>query len=65
MPQLDVFDSDTFSMHTLTATINKLKYQPMRLGQLTLFQEAGVRTTSTGPARSRPRFTGRRVVIPW
>ena len=46
MPQLDVFDSDTFSMHTLTATINKLKYQPMRLGQLTLFQEAGVRTTS-------------------
>jgi len=44
--QLDVFTGDAFSMHSLTATINKLKYQPMRLGSLGIFQEAGVRTTS-------------------
>lgn len=44
MPQLDVFTGDAFSMHSLTATINKLPYQPMRLGELRLFQEAGIRT---------------------
>lgn len=44
--QLDVFNSDAFGMHTLTATFNKIPHQPMRLGQLGLFQEAGIRTTS-------------------
>jgi hypothetical protein len=44
--QLDVFNSDAFSMHSLTATINKLPYQPMRLGQLGLFQADGIRTAS-------------------
>src|SRR5262245_5889576 len=44
--QLDVFSSDAFSMHSLTATFNKIPYQPMLLGKRRLFQEAGVRTTS-------------------
>lgn len=44
--QLDVFTSDAFSMHSLTATFIKLPYKPMRLGDLKLFHEAGVRTTS-------------------
>jgi len=45
MPQLDVFTGDAFSMHSLTSAYNKQAYQPMRLGALKLFQEAGVRTT--------------------
>lgn len=45
--QLDVFGTNqAFSMHSLTATFNKAPYQPMRLGELGLFQEGGVRTTS-------------------
>jgi len=44
--QLDVFTSDAFSMHSLTDTFNTVPYQPMRLGALGIFQEAGVRTTS-------------------
>ncbi len=44
--QLDAFTADAFSMHSLTATFNKVPYQPMRLGALKIFQEAGVRTTS-------------------
>jgi hypothetical protein len=46
VPHLDVFAQDAFSTLTLTATINKLPYQPMRIGALGLFQEAGVRTTA-------------------
>lgn len=46
MPQLDVFNSDAFSMHSLTDAFIKMPYQPMRIGQLRLFQEAGMRTTS-------------------
>lgn len=46
MAQLDIFAGDAFSMHSLTATFNTLPYQPMRIGALKLFQEAGVRTTS-------------------
>lgn len=44
--QLDVFNGDAFSMHTLTDKFLKIPYQPMRLGQLRLFQEAGVRTVN-------------------
>lgn len=44
--QLDVFTSDAFNMHSLTATLIKSPYKPMRLGDLKLFHEAGVRTTS-------------------
>jgi hypothetical protein len=46
MPQLDIFNGDAFSMHSLTDTLNKLPYQPMRIGQLGLFRESGIRTVS-------------------
>ncbi len=55
--QLDVFTGDAFSMHSLTATINKLPHQPLRLGQLGLFQEAGVRTTSIDVEEQSGRLT--------
>lgn len=45
-PMLDVFNGDGFSWQELTDAFIKLPYQPMRLGELGLFQEAGVRTTS-------------------
>lgn len=57
MPQLDVFTGDAFSMHSLTATFLKTPYQPMRLGQLKLFQEAGVRTTSVDVESMDGRLT--------
>src|SRR6185369_10229736 len=45
MPMLDVFNSDAFSVVSLTDAINKLKFVPGRLGQLGLFRESGVTTT--------------------
>src|SRR5262245_42449703 len=46
MLNLDVFTGDAFSTLSLSATFNKLPYQPMRLGQIGLFEEKGERTTS-------------------
>lgn len=44
--QLDAFNGDAFSMHSLTDRFIKLPHKPMRIGQLGWFREAGVRTTS-------------------
>lgn len=55
--QLDVFTPDAFGMHQLTATINKLPYQPMRLGELKLFQEDGVRTVGIDIEEKSGRLT--------
>jgi hypothetical protein len=46
MPMLDVFNDDAFSVVSLTDSINKLKFVPGRLGQLGLFQESGITTTT-------------------
>lgn len=43
---LDVFNTDAFSVVTLTDAINKIKFVPGRIGQLGLFNESGVATTS-------------------
>ncbi|WBA83731.1 major capsid protein [Endozoicomonas sp. GU-1] len=43
---LDIFNDDAFSLTSLTATINEMDYKPGRLGQLGLFQESGVNTTT-------------------
>lgn len=43
---LDIFANDAFSVVTLTDTINKLRFVPGRIGQLNLFSERGVSTTS-------------------
>src|ERR671918_542477 len=46
MPALDVFSGSAFSMVALTDAINKMPYVPGRIGQLGLFREQGVSTTS-------------------
>jgi hypothetical protein len=46
MPALDIFAGSAFSMVALTDAINKMPYVPGRIGQLGLFREQGVSTTS-------------------
>jgi len=43
---LDVFNQDAFTLQALTAAFLKVPHKPMRLGELGLFQEEGVMTTS-------------------
>ena len=43
---LDIFSGDAFSVTALTAAINKVPYTPTRIGDLNLFAEQGVSTTS-------------------
>ena len=43
---LDIFNDDAFSLTSLTATINQMDNKPSRLGQLGLFQESGINTTT-------------------
>lgn len=40
------FDSDIFSLQSLTAAINEVPYQPRRIGEMGLFDEEGIMTTS-------------------
>lgn len=42
----DVFNNDAFSLMGLTAAINEEEYVPGRIGQLGLFDEQGISTTS-------------------
>lgn len=46
MPALDVFKGDAFNTLSLTDAINKVPYKPARIGQLGLFSEKGIRTTT-------------------
>ena len=46
MPTLDIFNSDAFSVQSLSAAINEAPYVPGRIGQLGLFEETGISTTS-------------------
>ncbi|MAT91383.1 MAG: major capsid protein E [Halioglobus sp.] len=43
---MNPFDSDIFTTARLTASINEAEYLPRRLGQLGLFQEEGITTTT-------------------
>ncbi len=43
---LDIFNDDAFSLSSLTATINEMEVQPGRIGQLGLFEESGITTTT-------------------
>jgi hypothetical protein len=43
---LDVFKSDAFSTVSLTAAILKAPYKPGRIGELRLFREGGIMTTT-------------------
>ena len=44
MPVPNVFTADAFRLDTMTAAINKVPYQPRRLGALGLFEERGIST---------------------
>ena len=46
MSLLDIFNDDAFSLTSLTATINDQPYQPGRIGNLGLFAESGINTTT-------------------
>ena len=46
MPTLDIFNTDAFSLSSLTAAVNDLDHLPGRIGELGLFDEAGITTTS-------------------
>lgn len=44
MGLLDVFDTDAFSLHSLTVAIDKLPYLPGRIGELNLFKHTPITT---------------------
>jgi len=46
MPTLDVFNGDAFSLVSLTDSVNKIPYKPGLIGQMGIFPERGVTTTS-------------------
>ena len=46
MSSLDVFNSDPFSLPSLTNAINKRPYKPGRLGQLGIFSARGITSTT-------------------
>ena len=43
---LDIFNDDAFSLSSLTAAINDMPHKPGRLGELGLFEESGISTTT-------------------
>jgi len=46
MASLDIFNSDAFSLQSLTAAIQETPFVPGRIGSMGLFQNEGVNTTS-------------------
>lgn len=44
MPMVDPFTPNAFRLESLTASMNNLKYAPGRLGELGIFEEAGIST---------------------
>jgi hypothetical protein len=46
MPAIDIFNTNAFSLVSMTAAINKVPFTPTRIRQLGLFQEEGVTTTT-------------------
>lgn len=51
MPAMDVFNSDAFSMRSLTAAINVPQYAPTRIAELGIFEEQGVTTNKVSVER--------------
>ena len=46
MDILDIFNGDAFSVASLTKSINTQDHKPQRLGELGLFDEEAITTTS-------------------
>lgn len=44
MALLDIFDTDAFSLHNLTMAVDKLPYEPGRIGRLNLFSPKPITT---------------------
>jgi hypothetical protein len=42
----DIFNSDAFSVTSLTAAVNELPYVPGQAGKLGIFEESGIPTTT-------------------
>lgn len=51
MPALDIFNGDAFSVQNLTLAINDQPHQPTKLGDMGLFEESGITTTSLSVER--------------
>lgn len=47
MPSLDVFNGDAFGVINMSGAIQRLPYTPSRIGQMNLFTETGITTTTT------------------
>jgi hypothetical protein len=45
---LDVFDDEAFDVVTLSDEVSRMPHQPMRIGQMGLFETKGIRTTDLG-----------------
>lgn len=43
---MGIFNSDAFTLTSLTAAINEVQYTPRRIGELGLFNSEGIRTTA-------------------
>ena len=46
MPTLDIFNNDAFSVQSMSRSINDTPFQPMRIGEMGLFSEEGLTTTT-------------------
>lgn len=57
MPTLDVFNSDAFSLQSMTAAINQLPEVPTLVGSLGVFEEAGVTTTTVSVEKQDESLT--------
>ena len=53
MAHMDVFESDVFSMVEMTARLMDMRYRPRRIGDLGLFDEQGIATTSLSIERQQ------------
>lgn len=51
MPAFDIFNSDAFSLFSLTDAVEKIPYEPSLLGDMGLFSPAPVRTPMIGVER--------------
>lgn len=51
MPALDIFNNDAFSVQNLTQAINDQPHQPTKLGDMKLFEETGITTTTLSVER--------------
>lgn len=57
MPTLNIFDGDAFSLQSMTAAINELPEVPTVVGDLNVFEEEGVTTTTVSVEKENESLT--------